>query len=72
MDAREIDNGEPQSLGCDPGHHKEFRNSLENKIHIREVNFRVLKKFRIFLVSYRRVLKGFRVGPLVRRDHMGP
>jgi hypothetical protein len=63
MDAREIDNGEPRSLGWDPGHHKEFMNSLENKIHIREVNFRVSEKFQIFLVSYRRVLKGFGVGP---------
>jgi hypothetical protein len=63
MDAREIDNGELQSLGWVPGHHKEFTNSLENKIHIREVNFRVLETFRIFLVSYQRVLKGFGVGP---------
>ena len=28
-----------RSLGWDPGHHEEVRNSPENKIHIRKVIF---------------------------------
>ena len=34
-----------RSLGWDPGHHEEIWNSPENKIHIREVIFRVSEKF---------------------------
>ena len=44
----------------DPGHHEEVRNSLRNKIHIREVVFRVSEKFGKFPVSYRRVSRRFR------------
>jgi hypothetical protein len=37
-----------QILGLNLGHHEEFQNGSENKIHIRESSFRVLEKFRFF------------------------
>lgn len=37
-----------RSLGWDPGHHEEVRNSPENKIHIWEVIFRVTRKVQDF------------------------
>lgn len=51
-----------RSLGWDPGHHEEVRNSPENKIHIREVIFRVSEKFEIFPVSYREGSRKFLEG----------
>ena len=47
-----------RSLGWDPGHHEELRNSPEIKFHIRKVGFRVSGKFRDFSVKYRNVLEG--------------
>jgi hypothetical protein len=47
-----------RSLGCDPGCHEEVRNSPENKIHIREVDFWVSEKFGIFPVVDWKVLEG--------------
>ena len=42
-----------RSLGWDLGCHEEVRNSPENKIHIREVDFWVSEKFGIFPVDDR-------------------
>ena len=64
-----------RSLGLDLGHHEEVRNGPENKIHIREVDFRVAEKFGIFPVSYRESSRRFwgshGGAHLSQRDHMG-
>jgi hypothetical protein len=52
------------SLGWDPRNHEEIRNGLKNKIHIREVNFKVLEKSINFSMRQLRFLDGSR-GPLV-------
>ena len=48
-----------RSLGWDPGHHEEVRNSPENKIHIREVLFQGSEKVRYFDRRFYKVLEGY-------------
>ena len=43
-----------QSLGWDPGYHEEIQNGLENKIHIRKVQFRSSGMVSMFSQEYSR------------------
>ena len=45
-----------RSLGWDPGYHEEIRNGLENKIHIRKVQFRSWGMISVFFIG--NVLEG--------------
>jgi hypothetical protein len=57
-----------QSLGRDPGHHEELRNSPEVKIHIWKVVIGFRKKFEFFRYCTRKVLEGSGVGPTCMGD----